>query len=143
MAKEFGATHTVSAAKGDPEAGIRELTDGRGVDYAFEVIGNPKVIAQAYACLKRAGKCVVVGAPPFGSELTVPAFPFSMEEKWLIGSFYGSAQFHHDMPRLIDLYMAGRLKLDQLVTRKFKLAEINNAMEAMDKGEVARGVIAY
>ena len=143
LAKEFGATHTVSAAKGDPEAGIRELTDGRGVDYAFEVIGNPKVIAQAYACLKRAGKCVVVGAPPFGSEVTVPAFPFSMEEKWLIGSFYGSAQFHHDMPRLIDLYMAGRLKLDQLVTRKFKLADINAALDAMDKGEVARGVIAY
>ena len=133
----------LNAAKNDPEASIRELTDGRGVDYAFEVIGNPKVIAQAYASLKRAGKCVVVGAPPFGSELTVPAFPFSMEEKWLIGSFYGSAQFHHDMPRLIDLYMAGRLKLDQLVTRKFKLAEINQAMEAMDKGEVARGVIAY
>jgi S-(hydroxymethyl)glutathione dehydrogenase/alcohol dehydrogenase len=143
MAKEFGATHGVNASKSDPEAAIRELTDGQGVDYAFEVIGNPKVIAQAYACLRRAGKCVVVGAPPFGSEVTVPAFPFSMEEKWLIGSFYGSAQFHYDMPRLIDLYMAGRLKLDQLVTRKFKLAEINAAMEAMEKGEVARGVIAY
>jgi len=94
MAKEFGATHTVNAGKSDPEASIRELTDGRGVDYAFEVIGNPKVIAQAYASLKRAGKCVVVGAPPFGSELTVP-------------SFYGSAQFHHDMPRLIDLLHGG------------------------------------
>jgi S-(hydroxymethyl)glutathione dehydrogenase/alcohol dehydrogenase len=143
LAREFGATDTVNASKGDADSAIRDLTGGRGVDYAFEVIGSPKVIAQAFASLARGGKAVVVGAPPFGSEVTLPAFPFSMEEKSVIGSFYGTPRFHYDMPRIIDLYMAGRLKLDQLVTKKFRLDEINRSLEALEKGEVARGVIVY
>jgi S-(hydroxymethyl)glutathione dehydrogenase/alcohol dehydrogenase len=143
LAREFGATHTINGSGGDAEGQVRNLTDGRGVDYAFEVIGNPKVITQAYMSLARGGKCCVVGAPPITSEVTLPAFPFSMEEKWLIGSFYGSARFFYDMPRIIDLYMAGRLKLDQLVTKKFRLDDINQAFEALEKGTVARGVIAY
>jgi S-(hydroxymethyl)glutathione dehydrogenase/alcohol dehydrogenase len=143
LAREFGATHTVNASKGDVEAEVRGIADGKGVDYAFEVIGAPKVIAQAFACLRRGGKAVVVGAPPFGSEVTIPAFPISMEEKSLIGSYYGTARFHYDMPRIIDLYMAGRIKLDQLITKTFPLSDINRAFEAMEKGEVARGVIVY
>jgi S-(hydroxymethyl)glutathione dehydrogenase/alcohol dehydrogenase len=143
LAREFGATHTVNASGGEPESAIRGLTGGKGVDYAFEVIGSPKVIAQAFGCLARGGKAVVVGAPPFGSEVTLPAFPISMEEKSVIGSFYGSPRFHYDMPRIIDLYMAGRLKLDQLVTRTFPLTDLNRALEALEQGSVARGVIAY
>lgn len=143
LAREFGATHTVNGSSGNAEGEIRGLTGGRGVDYAFEVIGSPKVIAQAFACLARGGKVVVVGAPPFGSEVTLPAFPFSMEEKSVIGCFYGTPRFHYDMPRIIDLYMAGRLKLDQLVTKKFPLTDINEALEALEQGTVARGVIAY
>ncbi len=143
LAREFGATDTVNASQREAEGEIRGLTNGRGVDYAFEVIGSPKVIVQAFASLARGGKAVVVGAPPFGSEVTLPAFPFSMEEKSIIGSFYGTPRFHYDMPRIIDLYMAGRLKLDQLITRTFKLSEINQAIEAMEKGSVARGVIMY
>jgi S-(hydroxymethyl)glutathione dehydrogenase/alcohol dehydrogenase len=143
LAKEFGATHTVNAKTADAVGGIQGLTGGKGVDYAFEVIGSPQVIVQAFASLRRAGKVVVVGVPPFGAEITLPAFPFSMEEKGIIGSFYGSAQFRYDMPRLIDLYMSGRVKLDQLVTKKFPLDDINAAMDAMERGTVARGVIAY
>jgi S-(hydroxymethyl)glutathione dehydrogenase/alcohol dehydrogenase len=143
LAREFGATDTVNGAKGDPEGAIRERTGGRGVDWAFEVIGAPKVIQQTFGCLARGGKVVVVGAPPFGSEVTLSAFAMPMEEKGIIGSFYGTPRFHYDMPRIIDLYMAGRLKLDQLVTRTFPLTDINRAMESMEKGEVARGVIAY
>jgi S-(hydroxymethyl)glutathione dehydrogenase/alcohol dehydrogenase len=143
LAREFGATHVVNAGTREAEGEIRGLTGGRGVDYAFEVIGSPKVIAQAFAALARGGKAVVVGAPPFGSEVTLPAFPFSMEEKSVIGSFYGSPRFHYDMPRIVDLYMAGRLKLDQLVTETFALADINRAVEALERGTVARGVIAY
>jgi S-(hydroxymethyl)glutathione dehydrogenase/alcohol dehydrogenase len=66
-----------------------------------------------------------------------------MEEKSVLGSFYGSPRFHYDMPRIVDLYMAGRLKLDQLVTKKFALTDINRALEALAQGTVARGVIAY
>jgi S-(hydroxymethyl)glutathione dehydrogenase/alcohol dehydrogenase len=143
LAREFGASDTVNASSGAPEQVIRDLTGGRGVDWAFEVIGLPAVIAQAFASLARAGKVVVVGAPTIDAQVTLPAFPMSMEEKGVIGSFYGSPRFQYDMPRLIDLYMAGKLKLDQLVTRKYDLADLNIALAAMEKGEVARGVIVY
>ena len=143
LAREFGATHTVNASSDDPEAAVRDLTGGRGVDYAFEVIGSPKVIVQAFACLALGGKCCVVGVPPFGSEVTLPAWLFSMEEKSLIGSFYGSPRLHYDMPRIIDLYVAGRLKLDQLVTQTFALPDINRAFAALEAGSVARSVIVY
>jgi S-(hydroxymethyl)glutathione dehydrogenase/alcohol dehydrogenase len=143
LAREFGATDTVNASAGAPEQAIRDLTGGRGVDWAFEVIGLPAVIAQAYASLARAGKVVVVGAPTIDAQVTLPAFPMSMEEKGVIGSFYGSPRFQYDMPRLVDLYMAGKLKLDQLVTKKYDLADLNTALGAMEKGEVARAVIVY
>jgi S-(hydroxymethyl)glutathione dehydrogenase/alcohol dehydrogenase len=143
LAREFGASDTVNASTGAPEQAIRDLTGGRGVDWAFEVIGLPAVIAQAFASLARAGKVVVVGAPTIDAQVTLPAFPMSMEEKGVIGSFYGSPRFQYDMPRLIDLYMAGKLKLDQLVTRKYDLADLNVALGAMEKGELARGVIVY
>lgn len=143
LAREFGATDTVNASSGAPEQAIRDLTGGRGVDWAFEVIGLPAVIAQAYASLCRGGKVVVVGAPTIDAQVTIPAFPMSMEEKGIIGSLYGSPRFQYDMPRLIDLYMVGKLKLDQLVTRKYKLDDLNTALAAMEKGEVARSVIAY
>lgn len=143
LAREFGATHTVSAADGDPSDAVRQLTDGRGVDYAFEVTGIPKVLAQACASLARGGTCCAIGVPPFGAEVTLPVWLFPMEEKRLIGCYYGSPRFHYDMPRIIDLYMAGRLKLDELVTKRFPLADINRAFEAMEQGSVARSVIAY
>ncbi len=143
LARGFGATHAVDVSRQEPEAAIRALTGGRGVDYAFEVTGNPKVTVQAYESLALGGKCCVVGVPPVGSEVTLSAVRFSMEEKWLIGSFYGSARPHYDMPRIIDLYLAGRLKLDQLVTRTFRLADINEAFAALVAGTVARAVIVH
>ncbi len=143
MAEEFGATHTVNASSGDPVGAVRELTGGHGVDYAFEVIGAPSVIVQAFNAIGRAGKVIVVGMPPFTSEVTFPAFPISMEEKSIIGCYYGSPRFGFDMPRIIDLYVAKKLKLDQLVSRRLALGEINTAFDLMEKGEVARSVIVY
>jgi S-(hydroxymethyl)glutathione dehydrogenase/alcohol dehydrogenase len=143
MAEEFGATQTVDAGKADPVTAVRELTGGRGVDYAFEVIGAPPAIVQAFNAAGRVGKVIVVGMPPFTSEVTVPAFPISMEEKSIIGCYYGSPRFGFDVARIIDLYMAKRLKLDELVSRRLALTEINNAFDLMERGEVARSVIVY
>src|SRR5262249_22692528 len=98
IAREVGAADTVKASSGAPEQAIRDLPGGRGVDWAFEVTGLPAVIAQAYASLARGGKVVVVGAPTIDSQLTIPAFPISMEEKGIIGSLYGSPRFQYDMP---------------------------------------------
>jgi S-(hydroxymethyl)glutathione dehydrogenase / alcohol dehydrogenase len=141
-AKEFGATHTVRAGE-DAVAQIKEATSGRGVDYAFEAIGNGEVMQQAFMAVRRGGKLIIVGIPPLNVTLTLPAFTFPMEEKGVLGSFYGSPRFRYDMPRILDLYMAGKLKLDQLLSRRLPLTEINTAFKLLEKGSVARSVIIY
>lgn len=143
MAREFGATHTVNGKQGDAVDQIKAATAGKGVDYAFEVIGNPAVIQQAFHSTRRGGKLVIVGVPPIGSEVSFPAFSFPLEERGVIGSYYGSPRFRYDMPRILDLYMAKKLKLDELVSRKLPLDGINTAMEIMEQGEVARSVLVY
>jgi S-(hydroxymethyl)glutathione dehydrogenase/alcohol dehydrogenase len=126
LAQQFGATDVVNA-KDNPDApsAIKELTDGHGVDYAFEVVGTGALIQQAYLSLKRGGMML------------------SLEEKSLLGCLYGSANVRRDMPLLLDLYMQKRLKIDELVSKKIKLDDVNAAFEAMEKGEVARSVIVY
>ena len=144
LAKQFGATDVIDASGGaDVPAAIKELTGGIGVDYAFEVIGAPAVITQAFLSVKRGGKAVVVGVPGFGLDVSVPGIMLPLDEKSLVGSLYGSANMRRDMPKLIDLYMRGRLKIDELVSRRIKLDDVNGAFEAMEKGEVARSVIVY
>lgn len=144
LAATFGATDAVDASDvPDVAEAIRTLTDGLGVDYAFEVIGKPATIAQAFAAAKRGGKAVVVGATGFADMVTVPGLSFCLEEKSLIGSLYGSATVTRDMPALVDLYMRGKLMLDELVSRRIALDEVNDAFRAMEAGEVARSVIVY
>ncbi|MFQ5667046.1 MAG: Zn-dependent alcohol dehydrogenase [Candidatus Binatia bacterium] len=143
MANEFGATHTVDAKQGDMVDQIKSLTDGKGVDYAFEAIGNVAVLQQAFQAVRRGGKLVAVGVPGIGQEASFPAFSFPLDEKGIIGSYYGSPRFRFDMPRILDLYMAKKLKLDELVSRRLPLDQINTAMEIMEQGEVARSVLTY
>jgi Zn-dependent alcohol dehydrogenase len=144
LAQDFGATHFVNAKDtSDVPSAIRELTGGLGVDYAFEVIGAPAVVSQAYLSVKRGGAVVVVGVVPFGQDVAIPGMMLALEEKSLIGCLYGSGNLRRDMPRLIDLYMEKKLKLDELVSRRIKLDDVNAAFEAMEKGEVARSVITY
>ena len=143
FARQFGATHTVNASAGDPVAAVRDLTNGRGVDYAFEVIGLPKTMRQAYDCLTKRGMCVVVGVSPFSAEVSVPVMSLVCEERVLTGSIYGSSRPRHDIPMLIDLYRAKKLKLDELLTRSYPFKQINEAYEALERGEVARSVVVY
>jgi S-(hydroxymethyl)glutathione dehydrogenase/alcohol dehydrogenase len=96
----------------------------------------------AFAALRSGGKMVIVGVPRATAQLTLPAIAF-LQEKGVIGSFYGSPRFRYDMPRILDLYMAKKLKLDELISRRFKLDQINTAMEIMEQGEVARSVLVY
>jgi len=143
MAREFGATDLVNGKQTDAVDQIKSLTGGLGVDYAFEVIGVPAVIVQAFNSLKRGGKAVVVGVPRMGEEVSVQAWSLPLEEKSIVGSLYGSANMHRDMPRLLELYSQKRLKIDELISRRIKLEDVNEAFEAMEKGEVARSVIVY
>ncbi|MBI2964366.1 MAG: Zn-dependent alcohol dehydrogenase [Deltaproteobacteria bacterium] len=143
LAREFGATDLVNGKETDAVDAVKSLTGGRGVDYAFEVIGVPAVIQQAFATLKRGGKAVIVGVPRMGEEVGFQGWSFPLEGKSIIGSLYGSASVHRDMPRLLELYQQKRLKLDELISRRIPLEAVNDAFAAMEKGEVARSVIVY
>ena len=142
-AKRFGATHVVNASAGDPVEQIRDLTGGRGVDYAFEVIGLPITMRQAYDCLAKRGVAMVVGITPTTAEVTVPSLSLVYEERVLTGSLYGSAAPKTDIPRLIDLYRAGSLMLDELLTRSYPIEEINQAYDALQSGETLRSVVTF
>jgi S-(hydroxymethyl)glutathione dehydrogenase/alcohol dehydrogenase len=139
----LGATHAVDPRSEDVADLLRELTDGRGADYAFDTAGAPGVVAEAYSAVRRGGLVVAVGIPPVGETADLPAPSLPREEKVVTGSFYGSCRPHVDMPLVIDLYMEGRLDLDALITREFDLDGINEAFAAMNAGEVARGVIRF
>jgi S-(hydroxymethyl)glutathione dehydrogenase / alcohol dehydrogenase len=142
-AKEFGATDTINGKQTDAPEAIRGLTDGLGVDYAFEVIGAQASITQAIQSLRRGGNAVIVGVVAVGQDIAVPGAMFGLEEKSLRGCLYGSGNLRRDIPHLLSLYMQKRLKLDELISRRIKLDDINAAFAAMEKGEVARSVIVY
>jgi S-(hydroxymethyl)glutathione dehydrogenase/alcohol dehydrogenase len=143
MARVFGATDAVDAAKLDPVQAIRDLTEGRGADYAFEAIGRKETIEQAYAATRKAGTCVVIGLGNIKDSIALNVFMLPLLEKRLLGSWYGSANVHVDVPRLYALYREGRLKLDELVTRTYSLEQVNEAFADMTAGVNARGVIVF
>jgi len=139
-ASTVGATHTINSTKEDPLAVIRDLTDGQGVDYAFDAIGDSGVSRMCYDAVRRGGTAVVVGMAPTGSEISIPS-SIAGEEKIVKGCFYGSSRPAVDFPRLVDFAMRGVLQLDRMITRTYSLDEINGAFDALGRGENARGVI--
>jgi S-(hydroxymethyl)glutathione dehydrogenase / alcohol dehydrogenase len=138
-ARNFGATDTVNAGEGDPVQAVKDLTGG-GVDYSFEAIGLKVTSEQAYEMAARGGTAVIVGMVPPGDQISI-ASNIWVQEKTLKGSFYGSARFHADMPRILALYRQGKLDLDSLVSRRYPLDQINEAFDALRNGEVARSVL--
>lgn len=141
MAKGFGATHVVNASEGDAVQAVKDIT-GDGVDYAFEAIGLKPTTEQAFAMLRPGGTAVVVGMIPLGISIEIPGVDF-MYEKKLVGSLMGSNQFRTDMPRYAELYTQGRLKLDELVSARVPLEQVNEAFAEMERGSVARSVIVF
>ena len=139
---QFGATHLINAASEDVVEAVKEVTNGEMADYAFEVIGSTMAINQALNTTKRGGVTVAVGVAPTGSELTIDP-DFLHQDRVLMGCTYGSCYPRADMPMLVDLYMSRKLKLDELISRTFKLEEINRAFDLLDQGEVARSIIRY
>jgi S-(hydroxymethyl)glutathione dehydrogenase/alcohol dehydrogenase len=139
-ASGFGATHTVNSRKQDPLQAIRDLTDGEGVDYAFDAIGDSTVSRACYDAVRRGGTAVIVGMAPTGSEIPIPS-TIAGEEKIVKGCFYGSTRPAVDFPRLVDFYLRGVLQLDRMITRTYPLTDINAAFDALGRGDNARGVL--
>ena len=143
FASSFGATDAVNPNDGDPVEAVLALTDGVGVDYAIEVIGNTKTIEQAYGMVRRHGTVVVVGMDRNEKMIQTPAQDIVRTEKRLVGCYYGSSNPREDMPKLLALYEEGKLKLDELITRTYRLDQINEAFEDLESGLNARGVILF
>jgi S-(hydroxymethyl)glutathione dehydrogenase / alcohol dehydrogenase len=140
-AKQFGATHAVTPA--DLPATLLEVTGGAGFDYAFEVIGRSDTIRTAYDSTRRGGTTVVVGVGRAEDMVSFSAFELFYNEKTLRGTYYGSANIRRDFPRLLDLWRAGRLDLEGMITRRLSIDDINDAFSAMQAGEVIRQVITF
>ncbi len=143
-AREFGATHTVNATKQDPVNVARELTWGLGVDYAFEAIATPETIGQAVDATGKNGTTVVVGlAPAQVNAIPISPLMLVLFQKTLMGTLYGDSQPGNDIPNLLKMYTAGKIKLDELVTRTYTLDQVNEAYADLDAGRLIRGVIEF
>src|SRR5438094_559820 len=141
-AEEFGATHVVDASQDDPVARVHELAGRGGVDFAFEMVGTQRTIEQALLSTHRGGTCVVVGVSPAGTRLSIDP-SLLLQQRILTGSSFGGGHQRTDVPMLIDLYMSGKYRLDELISRRLPLGELNSAFDLMLQGEVKRSVIVY
>lgn len=139
-AKEFGATHVVDASSHDPVEAVRDMTDG-GVDYSFEAIGLKTTVKQCFESIRLDGTATVIGLMPLGEQIELDGRMFFRGR--FQGSMMGSNRFRIDMPRYIDFYMQGRLRLDEMITRRGKLADVHEAFRAMEAGEVVRSVLTF
>jgi S-(hydroxymethyl)glutathione dehydrogenase / alcohol dehydrogenase len=140
-ARHFGATHAVHP---DELAGLSaQLTGGEGFDYAFEVVGTPQTIRAAWAAARRGGTVVVVGAGRADQQVEFTPFELLFDGKQILGSLYGSADVRRDYARLLDLWRAGRLDLEGMITQRIRLDDIDDALAALGRGDVIRQVISY
>lgn len=142
MARTFGSTDEINASDGHTVEQIMALTGGRGVDHAIEAIGLKSTIEDAYNCLCKGGTATVVGAARPDVMVQIPAISL-LREKKLQGSMMGGVRTAIDIPRYVGMYMAGKMKLDELISRHRPLSEINEAFDDIRKGEIARSVIVF
>jgi Zn-dependent alcohol dehydrogenase len=142
-AKSFGATHTVNPTEENPLEAVRSLTQGRGADYVFVTVGSAKAMEQGLTMVRRAGTLVIVGMPASGAKLQIEAVDFADNSQHILGSKMGSTRLQVDVPKLVEFYRQGRLKLDELITARYPLVEINEAIAAVKRGEALRNVIVF
>ena len=142
LAKKVGATDGVDASDGNAVAQVRELTRG-GVDFGFEAVGMNATARQAYDMTRRGGTTVMVGVITSREEFSLSGYDIVMNEKQLLGSTMGSIGFRVAMPRFVDLYLGGKLLLDEIISARRPLEEINLCFDEMREGSAARSVIVF
>ena len=142
-ALDFGATHTVNPGQDDLRKTVKKLTGGRGADYVFVTVGAKVAVDQSYDLLAPGGAVVLVGMPAVGVKSEFEILTLANDTKRILGSKMGSSNIHVDIPHLVDLYKQGRLKLDELITERYPLERINEAIAAVNRGEALRNVIVF
>jgi Zn-dependent alcohol dehydrogenase len=140
VAKHFGATSALMASDNVPDI-VRQHTGGRGAEHVFEAVGIPAIQEQAIRVLRPGGALTLAGLSSMGTATQFPAAEIARKEWTIRGSYYGTVNARRDFPMLLDLYAAGKLNLDDLITRRYTLDQINQAYADMLKGDLARGVI--
>jgi len=152
LARQFGATHFVDASVADSVEEIRRIVPHRpqslagalgpgGVTWAFECVGHPAVLRNAVDALDWGGNAIAIGVPPRGSEVSIDINNLAYVDRGLLGCRYGSSRPHHDIPLMVEMYLDGRIMLDELVTETRPLEGFREIIEDMEAGKLARGVL--
>ncbi len=139
----FGATHTINPEAENARSAVKALTQGRGADYVFVTVGSIRAIEQSVGYTRNGGTICIVGMPPSGAKAAFEGVSIADNAKKLIGSKMGSTRLQVDMPRLVELYQQGRLKLDELISNRYPLEQINEAVASVRRGEALRNVIIF
>ena len=143
QAHRLGATHLINARQKGPLASILEITAGRGVDYAIEAAGKREAMETAFQVVRdNGGRCVLAGNLSHGERITIDPFDL-IKGKLIVGTWGGETNPENDIPRYADLYLAGKLKLRELITHQFRLEDINDAFQALEKGDVAKAIVEF
>jgi Zn-dependent alcohol dehydrogenase len=143
VAREFGATHTINAKTENVEHFVKALTEGRKADWVFVTVGVKGAAEQGVSLMKRNGGVVLVGMPPSGVHATIDPGWLAADGQKILGSKMGSARPVVDVPKIVALYRDGRLKLDELVTGRYPLDRINDALASSRSGQAVRNVIVF
>lgn len=142
-ARAFGATDTINSKKQDAQAAVRALTQGRGADYVFVTVGSTQVVEQGMGLLRRGGTLVIVGMPPVGAKAEIEAVDIADKSQHILGSKMGSTRLRVDVPKLVEFYRQDRLKLDELISNRYPLEEINEAIASVNRAEALRNVVVF
>ncbi len=142
-AKEFGATHGINSGNEDALSIVRSITDGRGADYVFVTVGSTRAIEQSVDLARKGGTVCIVCMPPSGAMAEFEGVDIADGAKKLVGSKMGSTRLQIDMPGLVELYQQGRLKLDELISNRYPLEQINEAIDSVRQGDALRNVIVF
>lgn len=142
-ATEFGATHTINSMKEDLWQAVKKITGGYGADYVFITVGSRDAIEQGIGLMRRGGTVVIVGMPPTGARVVFEPADIAEDGLCILGSKMGSTRLQTDVPKLIDLYLNGELKLDELITTRYPLDDINEAIASVHQAEALGNVIVF
>ena len=142
LAQTLGATHLVNPKDDDPAKRMVEMSGG-GVDVSVEAVGSARVLQAAYAAARRGGTCITVGLPHPDEQLSIPALSLAAQEKTIRGSYMGTSVPRQDIPRLIALYLAGRLPIDSLISPSVSLEQINTGFDRLERGDAVRQLVRF
>jgi S-(hydroxymethyl)glutathione dehydrogenase / alcohol dehydrogenase len=143
VAKTFGATHSIIVGDGNLRENVLNLTENRGADYVFITVGSSEAVTSGLELVRPEGTLVVVGLPPVDATASLAIYDLVVLGKRIMGSSMGSTRLSVDVPPLIELYRQGRLKLDELITGRYSLDQINEAIKSTERGEAIRNVVTF